>query len=520
AATVVHGYYAADGRSVRGSSVVESMASHHIRPAVEESYRADDLVTAATAIARGAANGPLRPFPNVKAEALRYWSEAGMERDPRAMVALLRKSLEADPNFGLAYLGLLELQSAAGDDGEVRHLLDAARRAKLGEAERVEIEYLGALKQRDAKAGEKAAAAMLGQSSGDLEKLVEMAGLAYRERHFGPAAKLYAGAARLDSKNSNIWNQLAYSQAFAGDQAAAEQSLRKLAEVDPANPNGDDSAADIHFYFGSFAKAEASYLSANRKSPAFLGGGPLLKAAQSRLMTGDVAGADQLLARYVSYRRAGKDPRIGLLECQWLYLTGRKQQALAALGALFGQPQVAAAAEAQAAIWSVAAGSAAEAQQHARGAVKGSATDPSSRFVVALAAFLSQPAGTAAEWRARVERAFPGPQLANVRLTAEAYALLLGKQPREAIPVLRKLIATQDPAANGAETVLLAGALVDSGSPAEAAALLRTFPIPQNEGISLFAELYFPRLFALRAKALGDTAAARESLAVYQKLAR
>ena len=520
ARTIVSGYFETRGGAILIHSFVESPAAHKVRTAVEGSYTADSLVAAATAIARSVTSGRLRPFPETREAALRNWSEASAQRDPKVIEQLLQKALDADPNFGPAYVGLLRLRSMAGDRAAVEQLATRARGAKLGEAEKAEIDYLAALAGNDTNNREQAATAVLEHAGGDAEKLIEFGLLAYRSHEYASAARFYGQVTRLDPKNSTIWNQLAYAQAFAGDKAGAEEAIRHWAAADPTNPNVDDSAGDIEFYFGSFPAAEEAYLRANKKNPAFLGGGPLLKAAWARLMTGDVNGADALMARYAAVRKSGNDPRIGFVQAQWLYISGRKQQAVSGVQGLFGQPAVAAVAHAQAAMWEIGAGSMPEARAQAQQAFNQAGTDGSARVIAAIAAFLCQPEASAAQWKLRAEKVFPGPQLGALRDTALAYALLLGHHPREAVPVLRGLVAAQEPARAGAEVVLLAAALIDSGSPAEAKPLLEKFPIPPNDGISVFAWLHFPRLFALRAKVLGNNEEGRRSLEIYRKLSQ
>ena len=86
-----------------------------------------------------------------------------------------------------------------------------------------------------------------------------------------------------------------YAHDVAGARAAFEkyQSLVGAADVNPI-----DSMGEIYFNNGDFASAEKSFLEAQQKNPAaFAGGRELLKAAEARLMTGDLSGADGLFER-------------------------------------------------------------------------------------------------------------------------------------------------------------------------------------------------------------------------------
>lgn len=517
---IVTGYYVVRGGTVQLHGFIETPPARQVRPAVDASFSRQALVDAATAIARSVSTGRLRAFPSTSEAALAAWSEAGELRDPRQVPALLERAIAADPKFIPAWVALLRLKSAAGDRAAVEELAARARQAQPDAASEAEIGYLAALASGDAASIEQAVTAVIEHAGGAAGTLLEYGLLAYRNHYFAAAARLYRQAVRLDPKNFTIRNQLVYAEAFAGNHAAAEQALAAWAAADPSNPNVDDSAGDIQFYFGRFEAAEKAYLRAGAKNASFMGGAPLLKAAWARLMIGDVAGADAILDRYLALRKTARDPRAGLVKAQWLYLSGRRRQARDAMEALYGEPAAAADAHAQASLWALDAGAVAEARDQARQAFADARNNASARLVAALATFLCQPPATAATWQERAGKAFPGPRSAGVRQAALVYALLLERQWREAVPELRALLRTQDPVASGAEAVLLAAALIESGATAQAAPLLERFPIPPGDGISVFAWMYFPRLFELRAKAFPDTEEGRRSLEIYRRLSQ
>jgi hypothetical protein len=89
----------------------------------------------------------------------------------------------------------------------------------------------------------------------------------------------------------------------------------------------------VHYYLGAFRDAEQYFLQAYDKDPSFFGGAELYKAARARLMTGDVAGADQIFRRYADARKAARDPLLPYLEAQWLSLTGRGRDPVNAVNA-------------------------------------------------------------------------------------------------------------------------------------------------------------------------------------------
>ena len=56
----------------------------------------------------------------------------------------------------------------------------------------------------------------------------------------------------------------------------------------------------------------------------------LLKAAQARFLQGNLAGADDFYSQFENLRRTQRDPLVDIRKAEWLYVTGRKAQAIAA----------------------------------------------------------------------------------------------------------------------------------------------------------------------------------------------
>ncbi|MBL8178329.1 MAG: hypothetical protein JNK48_26875, partial [Bryobacterales bacterium] len=258
---------------------------------------------------------------------------------------------------------------------------------------------------------------------------------------------------------------------------------------------------EVHWFFGQFAEAEANFLEAQKRDPQFLGGLEFAKAALARFMAGDTKAADQIFSRYLETRRALKDPLADLRNAHWLYLTGRKKEALEA-----GKTVAAASTETGAlmqsylAVWQLQQGDAAAAET-ARLALSRART-PATASQAGLAALLAQPRSSAEEWNSRIGKAIgPATPPALKRLVL-AYALLLGKHYRQARQVLEPLHAETPP--SGAEEIrmLLAKAKWETGDQAGARDLLRRYPLPPQPGESVYASLWFPEFLQWR-KALG-----------------
>ena len=125
---------------------------------------------------------------------------------------------------------------------------------------------------------------------------------------------------------------MGYAAAYSGDLPTAIRVLRGYEQLRPNEPNPLDSLGDVHFALGHFGEAEQFYLAAHAKAPAFLNGGEVLKAAQARLMTGDVPGATALFNRYLAARQAAHDPNAPYQAAAWSWQTGARRAAIASHG--------------------------------------------------------------------------------------------------------------------------------------------------------------------------------------------
>jgi tetratricopeptide (TPR) repeat protein len=228
---------------------------------------------------------------------------------------------------------------------------------------------------------------------------------------------------------------------------------------------------EIYFYNGDFAAAEKSFLQAG-------GGRELLKAAEAHLMTGDLAGADALFQKQQPHE---------LERAQWEFLTGRRKQAMARVEKLMaaaGEPGVLAAA--QLSFWRLQTGDRAGATKLAETAFAHAAS-PAAKNLAAVCRFLARtPVGQS--------------QFSNIN----AMALMLNRQFADAIPLLEKVLAEANPAADGQVRTLLAWAYNETGKVEQAKPLVDLYllPLPSNEPV--FVSLIFPRFLQVRAVALKE----------------
>jgi hypothetical protein len=175
---------------------------------------------------------------------------------------------------------------------------------------------------------------------------------------------------------------------------------------------------------------------------------------------------------------------------------------------------------AQLAIWSLLLDNGPEAASMAQKAVE--KVTPATAGGVALARFLAAPSLTPEAWQARAQHFFPDPGGAGMRDVALGYAFLLTRQFAAAVPVLRREYERAGASPESSAGVDLGWALAETGASQEAAALLRTNPVPAATGPNLLLPLWFPQLFHARAVAAersGKAEEARMNREIFEKLA-
>ena len=211
--------------------------------------------------------------------------------------------------------------------------------------------------------------------------------------------------------------------------------------------------------------------------------------------------------------KAARDPLGDYRQSQWLYMTGRKGDAVALMKRFApsgGVPAEAASlADSQLAAWSLAGGAREEALEWASRAAA-AAQSPSTRSLAALCRLVAEASPTRGVLQGELEK------------LALAYTLLQAKRFAEAVPVLSELAAATDPMSADQVNFLLAWALVESGRTAEASPLVETYGVPQPGIEPAFGCFTFPRIFLLKSIVLekqGRTREADQMRGVYKSLA-
>jgi Flp pilus assembly protein TadD/TolB-like protein len=488
---ILRGYVSRYGDRLRLRADLEDAAPGHFALSAESMGAISaGLLPLAAAVARQL--DPGARLPGAKNEtALEAYIAALDSPDPTASAESLARALSADPDFGAAYLMLVELSLSRQDRvGAERALATArARGDAIPAIDRARLDVAAAQLSGNAAALSESLAALSRLAPADLSLLRNLAATELAARRYPAAIEYFRKALAVQPGDTALLNMLGYAQAYAGDLDGAVRSLREYERVRPGDANPLDSLAEVHFYRGRFAESEKFYRQAYEKDAAFFNGVPLMKAALARFMSGDPAGAEAIFAEYEAARRAANDPLIDSARARWDYLRGKRGEAVRKLESFAATTKVQGASEladCTLTLWQLEAGDRAAAAKRS------------------ACPFLTDPRAAS----------FPTPM-------ARVYALLLAKDFSAALPLLREITARAAPNPTDPAPALLAWALEETGHFEEAETYLRITPTPAAPAPDLFESLVYPRIFYLRAVAAdkrGATAEAERNYRLFRAL--
>lgn len=522
---IAYGYYSVRGGRLHAHLWLEDPQTEKIVKVADVSAPANDAIGVATGLARQLTPQPAVYYTRNEASLRAYAKGLESKSVPQA-AARMEEAIAADPDFGPAYRSLAELDVQRQDrDGAQSILARGLARAGIAPLERARMEFDQAAMENDSAAKQQALAAIAKLEPSDTRAWQSFADVAMARHDFAAAIDGYRRALEIEPDNATLLNELGYAQAYAGNFDAGLANLRKYRSLRPKDANALDSLGDLNLIANRYREAGDFYQQAHKLDPNFNANGDLFKAAMARAMTGDLAGADDLYKQYITARTVAHDPNAPFKQAEWLWLTGRRTQASGEVLAYARTAESrldrssASRAYAEIAVWDLMTNDRAAAQEMVRKAA--TLADPSLAAAVAIANFLAQPSGSAAEWQTRADRLAPNPAQNEIKLQMLGWALLLDGQFEAAKTPLRKIYDTTGMSSNEGITVLLAWSDVETGDYNSAAPLLAMTPVPPTTGVTTFMPLWFPRLFELRAKLAekaGKADEAKQDRELFRKL--
>ncbi|MBI3682746.1 MAG: hypothetical protein HY235_20415, partial [Acidobacteria bacterium] len=326
ATQVLHGRYTLEGSTLRIHASVRDVPANRTVRDVEAAGPVEDVVPLLEKVSAALTTQPVRSHGNRKA--VEAFGRSLLTRDPAEKLAYAGQAVEADPRFGFAVLTAAQIHVSQGKPQAAREVLERGLPQQPEGWMRARFrEVLGSL-EANAPAVFEAIRQELRFSPNNTDRMRQLADALLSRRQYAEAASWYQKAAALEPDQTQLWNLLSYTHAYARNFEAASASLASYRKSASADPNAYDTSGEILLMAGRFAEAEKYFLEAQRRDPQFLGGLEFSKAAFARFLSGDAAAADLIFGRYLESRRAAQDPLADLRHAHWLYLTGRREQAM------------------------------------------------------------------------------------------------------------------------------------------------------------------------------------------------
>jgi tetratricopeptide (TPR) repeat protein len=488
------------------------------------SPNAGDVYGLSDAAARRLAN-PVTPFDTQNDAAIASWSRGIEDSDYSQAVSDYEAAVHADPNFASAWLAWSGTAAAHGDRAGAQKILEDAQQhaANFSELNRARLKLAGAKLSGD-RAALLAAMNNLGRLlPDDVDNTRAVGDLNFSARQYPAAIAAYRRLTQLAPNSPIAWNQLGYALMDAGDHDGAISALQTYQRLAPNDPNPIDSQGDVEFAFGRFTDAAKLYDQAAAKDADFHNSADLYKAAVAQLFTGDTAGAQKKFEVYANARRGAKDSALPFRTAQWLFLSGKHEEARNSLVQLiagndpqFTAPQFRSILLTQMAAWDLQLGQHDRALQDSSDAMKTGAASPNTLIV----RFACEDARTPADWSARADKMLASPQLAQIKPVALAYALYWSKQWAAAEPAWKALVDRAN-ADDVVSPVVYAQILVELKRVHDAEPFVRLFPVLHPTEPQEFLAMAVPQIFATRAVVFasqGKTSEADASSKIFQTL--
>jgi tetratricopeptide (TPR) repeat protein len=442
-----------------------------------------------------------RSFQTTNASAFRDYGQALGASDRADALRGLELATKEDPNFSLAFLDWARVLAGMGDRQGALKVIEAAQAAKPDPIAGAELESLAATARGDAAARQNALESLSHLTPADAKVFRGLAELQIAERKFPEAVRSYETVARLTPDEASVWNELGYGLAYTNDLTGARRALEKYQKLlPPENVNWLDSLGEVSFYLGDFGGAAKYFLEADQKNRGEFGGTELVKAAQARILAGDLKEGDAVYQKYVGLIEGGQRGRAAYQLAQWQFLTGRRKVAMAGLEKII--PGLDADGQAlrlsQLSFWRMQTGDAKTAADLANQAAA-RAVSPLARNLSAICRVIATPTGS--------------PSGSPV---ADALTLLFARRFTEATPLLERLYRETNPARDGQIRTLLAWAYVETNRTADADRLVGNYPLPLSVGESEFASLVFPRYLFVRGVVLQHQGKQADAKAAYE----
>jgi len=214
--------------------------------------------------------------------------------------AAIRRAIELDSNFAMAYFGLARVRDNFGDNAGQRKALQKAwqLRKKVAEKERLQIEAAYAQSvENDFVKGTEILEKLLQKYPHEQGAYENVARYYVMNDEYEKARQTYLAGLKNDSLDKSLWNSLAYLYTGLGKREEAMKAIDRYLRIAPGEPNPYDSKGEIHFVFGEVDSALYWYQKAVNFRTDFI---TIEKLGFNALFRQDYAGAEKYFRQFGS----------------------------------------------------------------------------------------------------------------------------------------------------------------------------------------------------------------------------
>ena len=246
-----------------------------------------------------------RSVSELSTHSLEAWHEyaRGLEEHAKInyMGALkhLEKAVQYDSTFVAAFLELNLLYNIINDYDKVDSTYQqlSALRSKATRKEEYHIDYLGAIREKQAFEMLQIMHAWLAEFPNDLDALTNIALLYMQLRNYEQALLNFERIIEIDPNNKLAYNHLGYCYALSGNFNYALVALKEYRKLAPDEPNPYDSMGDVYRYMGDWKRAAENYQLALVQNPEFMAS--FLNLGLTYFYQGDYERADQIYTEFI-----------------------------------------------------------------------------------------------------------------------------------------------------------------------------------------------------------------------------
>ncbi|HTC36030.1 MAG TPA: tetratricopeptide repeat protein [Bryobacteraceae bacterium] len=288
----------------------------------------------------------VRPFGTANENAFRFYGDAITATDAEARERAIESAIAADPGFAAVY----GLRARTGARDRALQMIQAGEQGRVDSIDRADLQYIAAAVSGDRNSQIQALETLTRVTPANATLFADLGAAQFARRNFPEAVRNYQEASILNPEEPRIWNELGYALAWTRNLQGARRALQEYQRLAPDDANALDSLGEVSFFLGDFESSAKYFERAAQRSRA-----EFLKAAEARLMLGDLGGADAFFAKYAAgLRREAAAYQLA----QWQFLTGRKNAGIAAMKKLTTEPdsELQKLARRQLAVWEFEAG--------------------------------------------------------------------------------------------------------------------------------------------------------------------